>query len=427
MQVKRSNPTDTQVILTVSAGEAYLAPIKQQVLTQLRGTVKPPGFREGKAPLNLVEKHADPQQLQTEFLNAAVNNLYVSAAQQEDVRPIDQPQITVTKFVPFSELEFTATVDVLGKVTLADYKKIKVSKDSTKVTAKEIADVIENLKTRLAETKEVTRAAKKTDKAWIDFKGVNDKGEPVKGADGKDYPLLLGSNTFIPGFEDNVIGMKPKQTKEFTIAFPKDYQVKALASKKVTFTTTLTKLEEVIEPKLDAAFAAKVGPFTSIEQLKKDISKQLEQEHEKRAQQKLEADVVKAVTEKSKLNIPEVLVTDQVAQLKRELQQNLTYKGMTFKEYLEQQGQTEEEFERQMLIPDAQKRVKAGLVLAEVAEAEKLTVTPEELEIRMQILKGQYTDQAMQAELEKPEARRDIASRLLTEKTIKKLIEYCKK
>lgn len=305
---------------------------------------------------------------------------------------------------------------------MPDYTKVKKTKTIEKVTAKDVDGVIDSLKTRAADKKEADRAAKDSDELVIDFKGTDAKGEPIKGADGNDYPLILGSNTFIPGFEENLIGMKPGEEKTFTLTFPKDYGVKALASKKVTFAVTAKKVQEIIEPKLDDAFAAKIGPFKTVDELKADIKKQLEAEKENQAQRKLENEVIIEIVDKSKLDLPEPLVDEQVERLKDEVRQNLMYRGQTWDEMLEAEGKSEEEYAKTELRPEAERRVKTGLVLAEISVAEKLEVTPEELEVRMQLLRGQYQDPAMQAELAKPESQREIASRLLTEKTVDRLV-----
>lgn len=427
MQVTRKNLSDTKVLLTITAAEAYLAPFKQKALEKLAGQVKVAGFREGKVPLNLVEKNVDPQAFQTEFVDEALNSLYVSAAQEEKLRPVDNPKITLKKFVPFTTLEFEAEVEVLGKIKVADYKKIKKQPKKVSVTANDVDDVIKGLASRMADSKDVDRAAKAGDKAIIDFKGVDAKKQPIKGADGKDYPLLLGSDTFIPGFEKNLIGMKPSEEKTFELDFPKDYGVKALAGSKVTFTVTIKKVQEQYEPKIDDDFAAKAGPFKTLKELKDNIKEELQREREAKELQDLEAEIVKEVADKSTLTIPESLIEDQVERLKTEVRQNLNYKGITYEEHLKSEGKTEEEFRKDILAPEAESRVRAGLVLAEISELEGLDVQPDEVDLRIQMLKAQYQDPQMQEELDKPESRSNIASRMLTEKTIQKLVEYATK
>ena len=425
MQVSRKNLSDTKVQIIVSADASTLRTFKDEALQALAASVKVQGFRDGKAPLNLVEKQVNPESLQTDFLERAINGLYVEAATQEKLRPVAQPQVKITKFVPFDELEFEAEVEVLGDITLPDYKKLKVAKKAINVTAKDIDEVIAQLQKREAEKVGVTRATKDGDEVWIDFVGTDAKGEPVNGADGKDYPLLLGSNTFIPGFETNLVGIKPGEERTFTIKFPKDYGVKALQGKDVTFKVTAKKIEELKEPKVDDAFAAKVGPFKSLAELKEDIKKQLTAEQDYQADREFADEIITAIAKDTKVALPDSLVEEQLDRMEAEEKQNLLYRGQTWKEHLESEGVSEAEH-RKRLKEDAELRVKAGLVLTEIAELEKVMVKPEELEVRMQLLKGQYQDAKMQAELDKPESRREIASRLMSEKTLDKIKSYIK-
>lgn len=424
MQVTKKNLTDTKVQLNLTADAAMLDAVKHDTLQKFAGNVKLPGFRDGKAPLSLVEKNVDQSRLQAEFIEHALNRLYVAALEQEKLRPVSEPQVKITKFVPFDTLEAEAEVEVVGAVKLADYKKIKHSPEKVTVSTKEIDEVIANLRTREAEKKDVDRAAKDGDQVWIDFKGVDAQTkEPIKGADGTDYPLALGSNTFIPGFETNLIGTKAGEEKTFVLTFPKTYGVKALQSRKVAFTTTTKKVQEVVEPKVDDAFAAKVGPFKTVAELREDIKKQLEAEKQHQADQKFADELLRKVTEKSKVAIPEVLVNEQIDHLEREQRQNMMYRGQTWQEYLDNEGLTDKTF-RDKQRPAAELRVKAGLVLSEIAEQEDITVTPQELDAQLSALKARYPDPQMQAELAKPEARRDIASRMMTDKTLTKLTAY---
>ncbi len=424
MQVTQKNLSDTNVQLTLVADAAMLKATKEEALNHIAKSVKLQGFRQGKAPLALVEKSADPTALQSEFLDLAMNKLYVAALDENKLRPVAQPKVNVTKFVPFDALELEIEVEVVGAITLADYKKIKVEKPVAKVTAKDIDEVIENLQTREADKVDVDRAAKDGDEVTLDFAGVDSKTkEAIQGADGKDYPLVLGSNTFIPGFEPEVIGLKSGDEKTFDITFPSDYGVAALQNRAVTFTITIKSVKEVQKAKLDEAFVAKVGPFKTVEELKADVKKQLESEKDYQNEREFVDNLVLKIAEGSTVAIPAVLVEEQIDRMEQEERQNLMYRGETWQEHLEREGVTDEEH-RERMKGDAELRVKAGLVLSEISEVEKIVITPEELEIRMQLLKGQYPDPQMQAEMEKPEARRDVASRMLSEKTIAKLKEY---
>lgn len=419
MQATKEQVNPTTVKLTLAADQELLDSVKQKVLKHLsRDHVKVPGFRKGKVPLELVEKNADQSLLQSEFLEEAVNELYVQAAQTERLRPVAQPKVNVTKFVPFTTLEITAEVEVVGDVKLPDYTKIKLTRPAVSVSAQDVDDVINNLKLRAATKEEVKRPSVAGDEVWIDFAGADAKtGKPVAGADGKDYPLLLGSNTFIPGFEDNLLGAKAGDKKEFTITFPADYGVKALQSKKVSFNVTVNKVQKVVEPKVDDAFAATIGPFKTVKELREDIKRQVEQERRNEAERNYENDLVQKIAEKATVAIPDALIEEEIDRIEAQEKQNTAYRGQTWQEHLDEEGMTAEEH-REKNRPAAELRVKAGLVLSEVAQREGVEVTPAELEMRLQLLKGQYQDATMQAELDKPENIRDIASRLLTEKTL---------
>ncbi len=424
MQVKTEKISETKYKLNVAIDEATLKLAKTHTITKLGQNVKVAGFRAGNAPLHLIEKAIDQQQLQAEFIDDALNHAYRQAITEAKLRPVLPPTVSLTKFVPYSTLEFTAMVEVLGKIVVADYKKLKMTRPIAKVEVEEVEKVIANMRRQMAEKTDVKRPAKNDDEVWIDFEGVDDKKKPVKGADGKDYPLLLGSKTFIPGFEEQLVGVSAGDEKTFTLTFPSDYGVKAMQGKKVTFKVTVENVKEVKLPELTDEFVAKVSPVKTVKDLKDDIKKELGVEKQKQADNDFEAEIINAVTLKSKLDIPEGLLEEQASAILAELQRNITYRGLTMQEYLDDAGMTAEEQKAKEIMPEAERRLKAGLVLSEIADQENITVTDEEIESRLQNLKSQYhNDPKMIAELEKPENRGDIAARLLTEKTIVYLVK----
>lgn len=424
MQINREQLNPTTIKLTLEADRNVLDEVKAAVMKQLAKNMKVSGFRPGKVPPAIVERNADPQTLQADFLDAAINRLYSDILEREKLRVVGQPKVGIQKFVPFTTLGVSFEVEAVGDITLPDYKKIKLTRKVTAVTDKDVDDVIKRLRERAAERKDVTRAAKEGDEVTIDFTGKDAKnGEPIKGADGKGYPLMLGSDTFIPGFEANLVGLKPGESKEFTLTFPKDYGVKALQNRKVTFSVTAAKVQELALPAGDDTFAAKAGPFKTLTDLKADIRKQLESEKEADATRSFENELLEALAAKTTVAIPAALVDTEAKHAEDEIRRNLVYRGQTWQEYLEELGQKEDDYRASLREP-AERRVRAGLALSEVAEREGITVTPEEFKIRMQLLKGQYTDAQMQAELEKPENARQILSDMLTEKTLARLTEY---
>jgi trigger factor len=428
MQVTKKNLTPTKVELSVSVDQTMLDSVKTEVLTHLaKDHVKIQGFRTGKAPLSLVEKNVDQQLLQSEFLDSALNRAYGQALDEQKLRPVAQPEVKLTKFVPYTTLEFSAEVEVVGDIKLPDYKKVSVERKKVDVGAKDVSEVLQNLQTRIADKTEVTRAAKDGDELIIDFAGTDaNTSEPIQGADGKDYPLVLGSDSFIPGFEANLVGMKPGEEKVFTITFPADYGVAALQSRKVTFTTTVNKVQELKQPKLDDEFAAKVGPFKTLAELKADIKKQVTAERETEAERDFQNELLAKIADQTEADIPDMLIENEIDRMEAEERQNLVYRGQTWEEHLTAEGVTNEQHrERQRDL--AATRVKSGLMLAEVAEKEGVTVDDSEVNAQLAQLKTQYTDPQMQAELDKPETRREIASRIVSEKTITKLSTYASK
>lgn len=426
MQVTKTALSATKVKIKVEASAADLEPIRRHVLGHFVAQTKVPGFRSGKAPLRMVEKHANQQALADEFLRHALNDLYSKVLDEQNIRPLSEPEISLKKFVPYTELEFEAELETLGEVALPDYKKIKLSPPTVTVTADEVKKVIESLRKRSAERKEVNRIAETGDEVVIDFSGKDKSDKPISGAEGKDYPLILGEDTFIPGFEDNLIGTKTGETKKFELDFPADYGVSALAGKNAKFSVDVKKIHELILPKLDDSFAAKSGPFKTLTELKADIKKQLVADKQQQARQNYENGLVSQIANQSEIEIPVSLVDEQIIAMENDEKRNLAYRGQTWQEHLELEGVTEQQH-RDRNRQTAEQRVKGGLVLSEIARQEGLQVTPEELEARLQALREQYKDPAMLQELSKPETRREISSRILTEKTVAKLVEYASK
>jgi len=423
MQSTINNISETQTKLTITADASDLTTIKQTVLKKLAPSIKMAGFRDGNVPPALAEKQLG-NQLQGEVLEESINQFYRDAVLRDNIRVVSQPKVEIIKYVPYSTLEFSAEVEVIAKIKLPDYKNLSVKKADVKITASDVKEILDRLLKQSAEYVQVKRAAKDGDRVIMNFEGTDDKGEAVKGAKGTDFPLSIGSKTFIPGFEENLIGLKENDEKTFVITFPKDYHLKALQSKKVTFKVNVNKVEETKLATLDDAFAAKVGPFKNLDELKEDIKKQLKIERDNQAEREYEDNIIKSVLAKTKVILPESLLDEQMEAVDKEFKQNLTYRGESFTDYLENNMLTEEDYRSKELKPVAEERLKAGLVLSEIANVENIVVSQEEIDIRIMVMKKQYSDVEMQKELDKPDAKRDIGSRLLTEKTIAKLVSY---
>lgn len=424
MKYTRKNPSETKVALSVTLDADDLANIKKTTVGRLSKKVKVAGFRQGKVPASVAEKHLDSNTLNMEIAEDAVNAFVIEILTKEDVRPLDQPKVELAKYVPAETLEFTADVEILPAVTLGDYKKLKAAKDPIKVTDEDINDVLDRMRQGMAKKEEVDRPAQKGDEIIIDFKGTDKDGKEVAGATGHDYPLTLGSDSFIPGFEAGLIGKKAGEHLDLPLTFPKNYHHKPLAGAKVTFATDIKKVSVVALPELNDEFAATAGPFKTVDELKADVKRELTDQKEREALDQLRDKLVEQLVKGSEIPTPEVLIADQMASLERDFIQNLLYRGMTLEQYLQQQKQTEDEWRDSELRDQAARRVQVGLALAELSKIEQIDVSKEELEVRLAEMLQRYGgDAKIRQQLDTPEARRDLANRVITEKTVDRLVE----
>jgi len=415
--------SDTKVTLTITVGALELGEAEQVALTKLSKTTKVPGFRDGKVPASIAAKHVNPQALQEQTLDDALSRAVAGAFVAEKLQPLDRPSVEVKKFVPGEILEFTAEVEVLPKVELGDYKKLSAKQPKVSVDAKEIDETLERMRTGLATKTEVQRAAKTGDETVIDFVGKRDD-VAFDGGTATDYTLTLGSGQFIPGFEEGIVGHEIGETFDVELSFPKDYHSTDLAGTSVTFTVTLKKILEAELPVLDDAFAAQAGPFKSLDELKDDIKRELTTQKERETGEKYKDALITELVEKSKVPVPEVLVTDQMRSIERDFEQNLLYQGLTIDSYLtNNQFKDIEEWREKEVRPTARKRVQAGLVLAQLTTVEKIGATDDEVTEHVEVHKQQYQNnpEALK-QMETDEVRRDIANHYVTEKTIEYLV-----
>lgn len=425
MQVVSKKLSDTGVELTVNLAEADLAEVKRAVFNKLRAQVKADGFRPGKAPDNIVEQQLGSQTVQAEVVDAALNRTYPAAVAQENLQVIGQPEVALKKFVPYSELIFTALVEVMPVIKLPDYKKFKIEARPETVADRHVDEVLERMRTRLAEKKPVKRAAQTGDEVKVDFKGTDHKGVEVPGASSTDFPVTIGSQAFIPGFEEELLGLKAGEQKAFKVTFPKDYHAKALQGAKVNFDVTVKDVHEVIAPPLDDGFATKSSPFKTLTELRADVRKQLEAEFVEQGAKAQREELVKKLVEGSKLSVPPRLLDRVLDEIKAEFKRNLEMRGLTEEQFYQNERTTAADYEKTQLRPAADRRVKGSLVLSEVARVEQIDITATELEQTVEALKARYKDDPKTLDaLDKPAAREDIAMQVLTERTIDKLLSY---
>ena len=428
MKTSVKNISDTRVELTIVLDAEELAIAEQVAVNRLSRDVKVPGFRKGKTPVAVAAKGINPINLQEETINNAISKAVAEAFIEKDLRALDRPAVAVKKLVPGEMLEFTAEVDVLPKIKLGNYKKLKVKTEKIVVTDAEIDEIIERMRKGFSEKSEVKRAAKMGDETVINFIGKRD-GVAFDGGTGNDFPLTLGSGQFIPGFEEGIVGHKAGETFDLELTFPADYGSADLKGAKVVFTTTITAIKEVKLPELTDELAAKAGPFKTVAELTADIKRELTSQKEREADEKLKDNLVGQLIEISHVPVPEILIADQSDSIQKDFENNLMYQGLSLQQYLENKGfESKEKWLETEVKLVATKRVQAGLVLAELSKVEKIEATSAELDAHISMYKQQYgkNPEALK-QFEQPEVRRDIANRLLTEKTVERLVELNKK
>ncbi|MGB4762603.1 MAG: trigger factor [Candidatus Saccharimonas sp.] len=420
--------SDTRVLLTVAAGAEELAAAELVALKKLAKDVKVNGFRKGHVPIEVVKKNIDPNTLAQETLENALSKAVADAFLSEEVRVLERPEVDVKKFVPGETLEFTAEADILPEVTLGDYKKLKAEAKPAKIGKKDIDEVIDRMRSNSSEKKETKKAAKLGDEAVIDFVGKMD-GEAFEGGTGSDYPLTLGSGSFIPGFEEALVGAKAGDKRDIPLTFPEDYHAKQLAGKEVVFETTVNKVNEVALPELNDEFAAKMGPFTSVDEFTKDIERELVARAEQTAADEQKDELVKQLVAKSKVAVPAVLREDQIKSIEQDLMQNLMYRGQSIDDYFAAQGfKDRDEWVEKEANAAADNRIKAGLVLAELSKVLKIDATADELAEHINRYKEQYANNPdMAKRFDEPEVQREVANRLITEKTVDELVKISTK
>ena len=421
MKTKLKKLGGSRVELTATLDADDLKKAEDLAIEELAKEVRVEGFRKGKVPMEVAKKFIPENDLDAKTMDLSVRMTVVSAFEQEKKMPLLRPEISITKFVPGEMLEYVATVEVVPEVTLGDWKNLGVKRETAKIEEKDIKGVLDNIAKSFSEKKAIKRAAKLGDEVIIDFVGKKD-GVAFPGGSADNYPLLLGSGNFIPGFEDGIVGHEPGDKFDLELTFPKDYGVEDLAGVKTVFGVLLKQVNEVTEPKIDDELAKKVGPFKGLKALKEDIKKNLAIQTEERLDNKFKDDLIKALVKKSKIgDIPEILVNDQMHGIRDNLERNAQSQGMSAEDYLKRGGETMESWEKQAK-KVAEENVKASLCLQTLAVTEKVTVDDKLVEAKIAELKDVYrkSPEALK-NLKDPAVKQDIKNRLTIEAAIDKL------
>ena len=423
MKTTTKKLSETKVELHVALDAEDLRVAQDKAIARLSQKVTVPGFRKGKAPKKEALKHMDPNELGETMLDIAVRTSVPLAFADAGENPLMIPEVNVTKFVPGELVEYTATAEILPEIKVGKHTGLKVKKETVKVTDKDVDEILENIANSYAEKKAIKRKAKMGDDVIIDFVGKKDD-KAFEGGSAKDQHLLLGSKQFIPGFEEGIVGHEPGDKFNIDVTFPKDYHNQDLADAKAVFEILLKQVNEVKKPKLDAKLAKKCGPFKSIDELKKDIRKNLATQNEQRINAKFQDDLVAALVKKSTIIAPEIMIKDQLRFIKEDMARNVASRGLTFEKWLEVRGMTEDEWIEKEAREVAENRVKASLVLQVLARDQKITVDDKEVDAKLAELKEVYknSEEAL-SQLKDPNVRQDIKNRMTIEKTLAFLVD----
>ena len=422
MKTKLKKISDSRIELTVTLEADDLKQAKKRALEKLSKEVKVEGFRKGKVPAEIAKKFIPDNDLNAETIDIAVRSTVIEAFRKEEQSPLVLPTVNVTKYVPDEVAEYTAVADIIPEVSLGNYKKLDVKRVTPKITEKEIKEVLDNVATSYAEKKAVRKVAELGDEVVIDFVGKKD-GEAFKGGSAKDYKLLLGSKTFIPGFEDGIVGHEPGDKFDLKLTFPKDYGVKDLAGAKTVFEILIKQINEVKKPAIDDELAKKCGPFKTLDELKADIKKNLEAQDAHKSEEKFKDDLINALVKVSKIPAPEILIDDQVRAIRDDMTRNAASQGMSFEDFLEANNETIENWEKEAR-KIATQRVKASLALQNVAIAEKIDVDDDIVDAKVAELREIYkkSPEALK-NLKNPNVKADIKNRMIIEATLDYLVK----
>ncbi|MCR5007537.1 MAG: trigger factor [Oribacterium sp.] len=388
MSVKVENLENNMAKLTVEVDNAEFLKAIDVAYNKSKGRFNIPGFRKGRVPKDMIEKTYGPQVFFEEALNEILDKTYPDAAKESGLEIVSRPEIGVDQIGMDKNLIYTATVAVKPEVTLGEYKGVTVEKADTTVSAKEVNEKLKQELEKNARVIDVERAIKKDDIATIDFVGTVD-GKEFEGGKGEDYPLTIGSGTFIPGFEDQLIGHSAGETVDVNVTFPEEYGAKDLAGKAALFKTTIKAVKEKQVPEADDEFASEVSEFDTLEEYKKDLKKSLKDLKEKSATTANENSVIAKVVANASVDIPKAMIESQLDNMVYDYQMRLQQQGIPMDQYLKITGQTVQQLREQM-VPSAERNIKTSLVIEAVMKAENITVSDERIDEEFKKLAESY-------------------------------------
>ena len=377
LQVEKLEKNMAKLTIEVSAEDLDKA--MEKAYQKQKSRISLPGFRKGKAPRKMIESMYGKGVFMEDAVNSLVPQEYTKALGECDLEIVSQPEINVTQMEPGKALIFTADVAVKPEVTLGDYKGVEVPKSEITVTDEEVDAEVKKEQDKNARTVAVEdRAAANGDITTIDFEGFVD-GVAFEGGKGTDYALTLGSGTFIPGFEDQLVGANTGDHVEVKVTFPEEYQAKELAGKEAVFQCDVKKVEAKELPELDDDFAQDASEFDTLAEYKEDIKKNLTEKKEKEARAAKENAAVDKAIENAEMEIPDAMVATQTRQMLDDFARRMQSQGLTMEQFFQFTGMTAEKMQEEMK-PQALKRIQTRLVLEKIAEVENIQPTQEEVD-----------------------------------------------
>ena len=383
-----------------------------------------PGFRKGKAPFNIVERMYGDEIFYEDAFNELVPPIYDKEIEENKLEVVSRPDIHIENMKKGEDLVFTATVQTKPEVVLGQYKGVELKKVEYKVTDEDVNHELEHMQEHNARIITVEdRPVKEKDIAVIDFEGFVD-GKAFEGGKAENHELEIGSNTFIPGFEEQIIGMKAGEEKDINVTFPEDYFSKDLAGKEATFKVKLHEIKEKKLPTLDDEFAKDVSEFDTLNDLKTSIKEKKQAQNDDRAKHETESLAIEAVSNNTPIDIPSGMIETEIDAMIRDLEQQLSYQGINLDQYLHMINKTRKEIEDNYK-EQAEKNVKSRLVLEAIIKEEKLEASDDEVSAKIKEMATNYGRK--EEELNKNEALKEyLANNIKTEKAIDLIVKNAK-
>ncbi len=365
--------------LTIEASAEDFEKAIQKVYLKARGRINIPGFRKGKAPRKLIEKMYGTGVFYEDAANDLIPTAYAEALKDCDLEIVSRPEINVTQIESGKPFIFTAEVAVKPEVTLGEYKGVEVEKSDVEVTDEDINKEVDKERENNSRTIDVDdRAVESGDIIKLDFDGSVD-GVPFAGGKAENYTLTIGSGSFIPGFEDQLIGTKIGEEKDVTVTFPEDYHEKSLAGKEAVFKCKVNAITVKELPEADDEFASEVSEFETLAEYKEDIKKKLTEKKEKEARAKKEAQAIEKAVENATMEIPDAMIDTQVQSMMEDFARRMQSQGLSLEQYFQFTGMDVKKMHDQMK-PEALKRIQNSLVLEAVAKAENIEISDEKVD-----------------------------------------------